>query len=112
MVKMQAVLYAQLCKLMMEYPVTYHDIVDETGLSIVTVREYCKELHRKKCIHVHSWIILPLSKTRTPVFIWGAGRDATRPPPIPASQRQIECRKRKNQRLLAKSMDAMTRYPQ
>lgn len=109
MIRMQAVLLARMLAMMRDDPCSYADLAEETGLHVTTVREYCKELHKHRIISVASWIILPLSKTRTPVFRLGDHRDAKKPPPLPASVRQLQCRQRKKARDLQTAMNQLVR---
>lgn len=109
MIRMHPVLFARMLTMMRDDPCTVSDIVEETGLHPTTVREYCRELHKHRIISVASWIILPLSKTRVPVYQLGDQRDAKKPPPLPASVRQMNCRRRKQARDLQAAMNQLVR---
>lgn len=109
MIRMHPILYARMLAMMRDDPCTYSDLADETGLHITTIRDYCRELHKHRLIYVASWVILPLSKTRLPVFKLGDQRDAKRPPPVPASVRQMNCRRRRKDRELQQTMNQLVR---
>lgn len=109
MIKMQAVLYARMLAMMRDDPCSIADLAEETGLHVTTVREYTKQLHKLRLISIHDWVIRPLSKHRTPVFVLGDKKDAKRPPPITASVRQMNCRRRKRQRELQAAMNQLVR---
>ena len=109
MIKMTAVIYAQMCRLLIDGAVTHRDIVEETGLTIATVRAYCKELHKQKLIYIAEWISLPGAKSKTKVWKWGAARDARKPPPLASSAKQHASRQRRKRLLIDAAMNNMSR---
>lgn len=109
MIRMQPILYARMLVMMRDDPCTVADLVEETGLHIKTVREFTRQMHQHRIISVASWVIVPLSRTRVPVFKLGDDRDAKRPPPLPASIRQMNWRRRRKHRELQQTMNQLVR---
>ena len=63
---------------LLEGPVTSHDVVEATGLHIVTACKLFVALRSQKVVHISAWERDALGRDCTPVFTLGAGRDKAR----------------------------------
>lgn len=93
-VKMTAVSFAHLVRLMLDGERDCRELAEETGLHYVTVLSYTRELHRKKAAHICKWLPDDRGRFLTKVYKIGAGRDARRPKASDA-ERQAAYKSRK-----------------
>jgi hypothetical protein len=97
MVKMGAVSYAYMIKMLMEGTRTCAELAEETGLHVATIYDYTRELHKKKAIHIVSWEKDILGRDCMPVFMIGKAKDAERHRLTPAERQQnLRARRRMN----------------
>lgn len=94
-VKMGAVLYAQMCSLMMTGDLTCQELADETGLHLVTVYQYTRELHRFGAAHIARYEADRRGRHIIKIYKLGKGKDAPRVNMTPAERMQRSRAKRK-----------------
>lgn len=97
-VKVNAIAYANMVKLMLEGVYTVQELADQTGLHYVTVCQYARELHRVGAAHISAW--QPDSRDRDALKIYkiGSGKDKARRR-LTASERQRRHREGKKGRI-------------
>jgi predicted DNA-binding transcriptional regulator AlpA len=76
--RMNAVSYAHMIKMMMEGTRTCAELAEETGLSTATIYDYTRELHKKKAAYIATWEPDTLGRDAKPVYMLGKGKDAVR----------------------------------
>jgi predicted ArsR family transcriptional regulator len=109
--KINAVTQARLIKLLLEGVYTCDQLAEETGLHVVTVYQYTRELHRFGAAHIASWEKDSRGRDVIKVYKLGAGRDAKREKLTPA-QRQARTREKRKAQELAQVMAGSARYVQ
>lgn len=77
-VKVGAISYAQLIKLLLEGIYTCQELADETGLHYVTVLQYTRELHRAGAAYIAGWEEDCFGRDALKVYKLGAGKDKPR----------------------------------
>ena len=77
-IKMGAVLYAQMCSLMVTGDMTCQELSDETGLHLVTVYQYTRELHRFGAAHIARYEADVRGRHIIKIYKLGKGKDAQR----------------------------------
>ncbi len=77
-VKMGAISYAHLMRLMLDGVYTCQELADETGLHYVTVLQYTRELHRVGAAHICAWEPDTLGRDARKIYKLGQGRDKPR----------------------------------
>lgn len=107
--RMSARFYAEMIRLLVDGPCSCADLVEELGLSHTTIAEYLAALHKRGLLHIASWMLVPPKNTRKPVYAWGPGRDAKRPPWQTPAERQLAYRDRKRARKLQDVVTNMAR---
>lgn len=70
--------YARLFKELLENPCAPYELVEPTGLHLVTIQDLMRTLHRHKVVHIVAWEPNGRGIDTTPVFAFGKGRDAKR----------------------------------
>lgn len=96
LIKINAILQAQLIKLLMEGTYTCQELADETGLHYVTVLQYTRELHRVGAAHIAAWEKDPRGRDLAKIYKLGEGKDKKRQRKTQA-ERQIAYRAKKKQ---------------
>lgn len=86
-VKVNARVYADLIKHLLEGIYNCHELAELTGLHYVTVLDYTRELHKAKAIHIGAWEKDPRGRDAIKIYRMGAGRDAKRQK-VSAAERQ------------------------
>jgi hypothetical protein len=94
-IKMNAICYAQMCAAMIEGDMTCEELAQETGLHIVTVYQYARELHRFGAAHIARYLPDVRGRHLIKVYKLGPGRDAKRVRMSHAERQQRTREKRK-----------------
>jgi len=76
--KLNAITQAQLIKLLWDGIYTCDQLAEETGLHVVTVYQYTRELHRFGAAHISSWEKDCRGRDIIKVYKLGPGKDAKR----------------------------------
>jgi len=90
-VKVNAMSYAILIRALMHGDLSMVDLAEETGLHYVTVREYCKELHKARAVHIARFEPDNRGRHTIKIYKLGVARDATAPR-MSAAERQARRR--------------------
>lgn len=77
-VKINAVMQANIIKLMLEGTYSCAELAEMTGAHYVTVLQYTRELHRAKAAHIAHWDKDSRGRDIIKVYKIGEGRDAKR----------------------------------
>ena len=77
-IKINAIMQAQLIKLLLEGTYTCQELADMTGLHYVTVLQYTRELHRAGAAHISGWEKDPRGRDLAKIYKLGEGRDKPR----------------------------------
>lgn len=83
-----------------EGAVSAQDLTDLTGLHIETTREFLKEMHKRKLVHIAQWDPRRNQRIKLPMYKLGEGIDRPRPPklsPAEIAKRYRERQKTKEQ---------------
>lgn len=75
--KVNALSFSILVKLLMEGTRTCYELAEETGLHVLTIYDWTREMHRQGIIHICMWEGEGRASTR--IFKFGPGKDAPRP---------------------------------
>ena len=78
MVKVNAMSYAHLIKMLMEGTRTANELARDTGLHKQTVYQYTRELHKVKAVYIADWEKDTLGRDAMPIFMIGNKPDAKR----------------------------------
>ena len=96
MIKINAIMQAQLIKLLLEGTYTCQELAEMTGLHYVTVLHYTRELHRAGAAHIAAWEKDPRGRDLAKIYKLGAGNDKKRHKYTQA-ERQVAYRAKKKQ---------------
>jgi hypothetical protein len=77
-IKINAISFAKMCRLMMPGIYTMDQLAEKTGLHKVTVMHYARELHREKVCHIARYATDSLGRQNTIIYQLGKGEDAKR----------------------------------
>ena len=77
-VKVNQTTYALTMKLLLDGPVTAQEIVEETGLHLVTAQRLMRIFKKHGVVHVCAWEADRLGRDVTPVYKLGKGKDKPR----------------------------------
>lgn len=91
--RLNATLAAMLVRLLVAGQPTLHDLVAQTGLSIMTVRAYVKALHLAGVCRIAGWEQDKRGAYMTPRWQFGSGGDEAKPPPLSQAVRMRAYRK-------------------
>lgn len=83
-----ATAYSYAVELLLTDGASVQDLVEETGLGIVTCRKLCLCLRRREVLYIRGWDPDPVGRMVRPVYKIGTGTDKKRPAPRTASQRR------------------------
>ncbi|MGI9150452.1 MAG: hypothetical protein ACR2IX_02930 [Limnohabitans sp.] len=75
--KVNAMTFSIMCKLLMEGTRTCKELAEDTGLHVLTVYDWTREMHRQGIIHICMWEGEGRASMR--IFMFGVGKDAARP---------------------------------
>lgn len=92
-IKVNAIAYANLIKLLMEGDCTCEELAEETGLHYVTVLQYTRELHRAQAVYVCAWGRDAKGAYTRRIYKIGTRPDAARPS-ITSAERTRKYRER------------------
>jgi hypothetical protein len=95
MIKVNQETYARALKLLLSRPVSAHEIVNETGLHIVTAQKLMRTFRKHKIVYICNWRQDTKGRDAIPVYFVGELKDKPRRAMTPA-QRQKLYRARKN----------------
>lgn len=73
-------LYARVARLLIDQPRTMGQVQEATGMFRSAPRLVLWRMHSAGLIHIQSWTVVGIRKAWTPIFAWGSGADAPRPP--------------------------------
>lgn len=110
-IKVNAISLAILIRLLKEGTRTCQELAEETGLHILTIYQWCRELHKQKVIHIVGWEVDSRGRYFTKVYMLGEGKDAKRDAQSGAA-RQRACRERKRKVELQKLLTRTTKCPE
>lgn len=77
--RVNCIALTKMVKAMQEGPHTLHDMVEVTGLAIMTVRHYVLSMHAEQVVHIDHWEQDSRDRYTTPAYVMGPGKDAKRP---------------------------------
>jgi predicted ArsR family transcriptional regulator len=84
--KVSHVVLAQTIKLLLENPITAHELAEHTGIHLVTAQEWMRSLRKEGAVHICGWLPDGLGRDATAVFKLGPGRDKPRHKLTPAER--------------------------
>lgn len=94
MQKLNQDMYARLFKLLMERPVSAHELSEKVGMHIVNTQGLMRTLKKHGVVHVYSWRQDSMGRDTTPVYVLGDGIDTPRRK-LTAAQRQRRYKEKK-----------------
>jgi len=77
-VKTNAIMQANLIKLLLDGTHTCKELAEAVGAHYVTVLHYCRELHKAGAAHIHMWEKDSRGRDLLKVYKLGHGKDAKR----------------------------------
>ena len=95
-IKVNAMAFAQLVKLLLEGTYTCTELAEMTGLHYVTVLHYTREMHRAGAVHIAAWEKDNRGRDLAKIYKLGEGNDKKRQRKTQA-ERQIAYRAKKKQ---------------
>lgn len=95
-IKVNAMAFAQLVKLLLEGTYTCTELAQMTGLHYVTVLHYTREMHRAGAVHIAAWEKDNRGRDLAKIYKLGEGNDKKRQRKTQA-ERQIAYRAKKKQ---------------
>ena len=105
-VKINAILQAQLIKLLLEGNYTCMELAEMTGLHYVTVLQYTRELHRAGAAHISGWEKDSRGRDLAKIYKLGEGRDKARRKLTQVERQRAYRTKRKQMKLMEKLCSA------
>jgi hypothetical protein len=78
LIKMNQEMYAMVFKMLVEDPCTTHDLVEETGMHLVTAQRLMRCFNKHKLVHVCAWEKDAKGRDCTQVYKFGKGKDKPR----------------------------------
>jgi hypothetical protein len=92
-VKVGAMTYAKLLRLLLDGGYTLAELAEETGLHYLTVCDYTTAMYKEKVIHIAGWAPDARGRVCCRVYKIGAEKDAKRTP-LTKAQRQAKRREK------------------
>jgi hypothetical protein len=77
-VKVNAIAYAKMCAAMIPGDLTCQELADETGLHLVTIYQYTREMHAAGAAHIARYEPDGRGRHNVKVYKLGPGKDAKR----------------------------------
>lgn len=105
MIKVNAMAYAQLVKLLLEGTYNCTELAQLTGLHYITVLQYTRELHRAGAAFISSWDKDSRGRDIVKIYRLGVGKDARRQSKTQA-ERQARYRAKRKHIVLMQRMAA------
>lgn len=99
--KVSHIALAKTLRMLLEGPVTAHEVAEETGIHIVTAQEWMRSLRKEQAVHISGWLPDGLGRDATAVYSAGKGKDKPRHK-LTQAQRQARHRAKKKQLALDK----------
>jgi hypothetical protein len=96
-VKMGAVSYGAMCKLMCEGTYSCAEMAEMTGLHYVTVLQYAREIHKAGAAHIASWETDSRGRDCVRIYKLGEGVDTPRKKPRDKAKTNANRRLRRQQ---------------
>lgn len=93
-VKVGAMTYAKLLRLLLDGGYTLAELAEETGLHYLTVCDYTTAMYKEKVIHIAGYAPDSRGRITCRVYKIGEGKDAKRSP-LTKAQRQAKCREKR-----------------
>lgn len=91
--KVSHIVLAKTMKVLMEGPVTAHEIAELTGVHLVTAQEWMRSLRKEEAVHICGWLPDSMGRDATAVYKLGPGKDKPRAR-MTAAQRQARHRQK------------------
>lgn len=95
LVKVNQDMYARLFKMLLDDPMTAHELAEETGMHLITAQSLMRTMKKHKVVHVCAWEPDRLGRDVTPVYKLGGGKDKPRHK-FTAAERTARYRARQN----------------
>lgn len=92
-VKVNAMSYAKLMRLLLDGGYTLQELAEETGLHYTTVCDYTTALYKEKAIHIAGWAPDARGRVCNKVYKIGVEKDAKRNP-VTKAERQAKRREK------------------
>ena len=105
-VKMGAISYGAMCKLMCEGVYSCAEMAEMTGLHYVTVLQYTREIHKAGAAHIASWETDSRGRDCVRIYKLGEGVDTPRKPARNKAKVNANRRARRQQLELIQRMAA------
>jgi len=96
--KVSYIALAQTMKMLLDGPVTSHEVAELTGIHPVTASEWMRSLRKERAVHITGWLPDSMDRDVTAVYSIGPGRDKPRRKLTPAER---TARYRQRQRRMA-----------
>jgi predicted ArsR family transcriptional regulator len=96
--KVSYIALAQTMKMLLDGPVTSHEVAELTGIHPVTASEWMRSLRKEGAVHITGWLPDSMDRDVTAVYSIGPGRDKARRKLTPAER---TARYRQRQRRMA-----------
>lgn len=92
--RLESPVWALIIRELRDEGMTVFDLAPVLKITVHNVRYYLREAHEKKLIHIVSWTrrSATLSGRPVPVYRYGRGRDAPKPPGSTGAERQRRLR--------------------
>lgn len=103
-VRVNAIAIAELMVGLQDGCHTMLELADLSGLAINTVRNYCKQLHKRGAIHISDWREDAKGGRTLKVYELGPGKDMPKPKPRPRAE---ACAKWRAKQRAAKMLQLM-----
>lgn len=109
-IKINAILQAQLIKLLLEGNYTCMELAEQTGLHYVTVLQYTRELHRVGAAHIAEWEKDSRGRDLAKIYKLGVGKDKKRHK-FTQAERQLAYRTKKKQMKVLELLKSCSAQP-
>ena len=78
MMKVNQDMYARAMRMLLDDPITAHELAADTGMHLITAQELMRTFKKHKVVHVCDWEKDRLGRDTTPVYQLGKGKDKPR----------------------------------